>query len=51
MADENTKQPEPAVDETPISPSKERKNSLEDHLRHRPDRHELVDSMACPACF
>ena len=37
-----------AVDETPISPSRPnpgRKNSLEYHLGHRPDRQELVDSM------
>lgn len=32
------------VDEAPISPI-ERKNSLENHLQHRPDRAELVDSM------
>jgi hypothetical protein len=37
-----------AIDETPISPSRPnpaRKNSLEFHLSHRPDRQELVDSM------
>jgi len=36
------------VDETPISPSRPdaaRKNSLENHLLHRPERHELVESM------
>ena len=35
-----------AVDETPISPTKEkgRKNSLEAYLQNRPDRSELVDS-------
>ena len=43
MADETTEQPQ-TVDRTPISPSKERKDSLEAHLKHRPDRHELVDS-------
>lgn len=35
------------VDETPISPSRPnqaRKNSLEAHLQHRPDRAELVES-------
>lgn len=35
------------VDEAPISPI-ERKNSLENHLQHRPDRAELVDSMLAP---
>jgi hypothetical protein len=36
------------IDETPISPSRPnpgRKNSLEYHLSHRPERQELVDSM------
>ncbi|KAH6615412.1 hypothetical protein B0J18DRAFT_468711 [Chaetomium sp. MPI-SDFR-AT-0129] len=40
------------VDETPISPSRpntERKNSLEFHLSHRPDRQELVDKNILPA--
>lgn len=35
------------VDETPISPSRPnpaRKNSLEHHLAHRPDRQELINS-------
>jgi hypothetical protein len=39
------------VDDTPISPSRPnpgRKNSLEYHLSHRPDRHELVESMGPP---
>jgi hypothetical protein len=34
------------IDETPISPSRPnpaRKNSLEYHLSHRPERQELVD--------
>lgn len=49
MADQdNAAAPPPApVDETPISPSRPnpgRKNSLEQHLMHRPDRHELVES-------
>lgn len=38
-----------AIDETPISPSRPnaaRKNSLEYHLSHRPERQELVDSMS-----
>lgn len=36
------------VDETPISPVRPdagRKNSLENHLQHRPERAELVESM------
>ncbi|KAL1837859.1 hypothetical protein VTJ49DRAFT_3307 [Mycothermus thermophilus] len=35
-----------SVDETPISPSRPnpaRKNSLEFHLSHRPNRQELID--------
>ncbi|OAA82237.1 RPEL repeat protein [Akanthomyces lecanii RCEF 1005] len=36
------------VDEAPISPI-ERKNSLENHLQHRPDRAELVDKNILPA--
>lgn len=49
MADSNEQQQPPAsVDETPISPVRrpdhERKNSLENHLMHRPDRTELVGS-------
>jgi hypothetical protein len=44
MADtENTPN---VIDETPISPSRPnpaRKNSLEYHLSHRPERQELVD--------
>lgn len=41
--------PTKAIDETPISPSRPnaaRKNSLEYHLSHRPERQELVDSMS-----
>ncbi len=44
MADQNAQIP---VDETPISPSRPnaaRKNSLEQHLMHRPERQELVES-------
>ncbi|KAK7413587.1 hypothetical protein QQZ08_009871 [Neonectria magnoliae] len=40
------------VDETPISPirpDRERKNSLENHLAHRPERAELVDKNILPA--
>ncbi|KAK9423741.1 putative rpel repeat protein [Seiridium unicorne] len=50
MADDNKT---PAVDETPISPVK-RRDSLEQHLQHRPERSELVaknilpDSTAAP---
>lgn len=44
---ESTEAQPPAVDETPISPVRPdhgRKNSLENHLMHRPNRSELVDS-------
>ncbi|KAK0714272.1 hypothetical protein B0T21DRAFT_296926 [Apiosordaria backusii] len=40
------------VDETPISPSRPnqaRKNSLEHHLTHRPDRQELINRNILPA--
>ncbi|KAI8683760.1 hypothetical protein NCS57_00040800 [Fusarium keratoplasticum] len=46
MADTTEQQPQ-LVDETPISPirpNQARRNSLEDHLKHRPDRAELVES-------
>jgi hypothetical protein len=42
---------EAPIDETPISPSRpnaERKNSLVQHLKHRPERAELVQSMKRP---
>ena len=45
MADHGV--PAAAIDQTPISPSRPnpgRKNSLEYHLSHRPERQELVDS-------
>ncbi|KAL1856935.1 hypothetical protein VTK73DRAFT_8198 [Phialemonium thermophilum] len=51
MADDDRSQ-ERRIDETPISPSKpnpERKNSLEQHLLHRPDRSELVQKNILPA--
>ncbi|KAM7191927.1 hypothetical protein V8F33_008651 [Rhypophila sp. PSN 637] len=54
MADKETgatASPAP-VDETPISPSRPnqgRKNSLEQHLMHRPERHELVEKNILPA--
>ncbi|KAI1173598.1 hypothetical protein F4777DRAFT_557423 [Nemania sp. FL0916] len=41
----------PAVDETPISPvttAPGRKMSLEQHLKHRPERSELVDKNILP---
>ncbi|KAI1375487.1 RPEL repeat protein [Hypoxylon crocopeplum] len=50
MADEN--KPRSSVDETPISPirpNNERRNSLEQHLQHRPDRSELVEKNILPA--
>ncbi|KAL8393198.1 hypothetical protein RB595_003120 [Gaeumannomyces hyphopodioides] len=41
---------QPTVDRTPISPSRtERKNSLEQHLMHRPERSELVGRNILPA--
>lgn len=46
MAD--TEQQPKLVDESPISPV-ERRNSLEAHLKHRPERSELVDSEQSPA--
>ncbi|KAI1131876.1 hypothetical protein F5Y10DRAFT_232760 [Nemania abortiva] len=41
----------PAIDETPISPvagARGRKMSLEQHLKQRPDRTELVDKNILP---
>ncbi|TLS28637.1 hypothetical protein PpBr36_01881 [Pyricularia pennisetigena] len=53
MAEDNKNgESQPAVDETPISPSRpnqRRKNSLEEHLRNRPERAELVDRNILPA--
>lgn len=47
MASDENNAPAPAVvDETPISPSRpdpKRKNSLEQHLKSRPPRSDLVD--------
>jgi hypothetical protein len=56
MADETKSDQPPAVDETPISPSRPnaaRKNSLQQHLLHRPERHELIESRshATRLCF
>lgn len=47
MAEPTAQKQPPPVDETPISPIRPdhaRKNSLENHLMHRPNRAELVDS-------
>ncbi|CAM1510132.1 Fc.00g004670.m01.CDS01 [Cosmosporella sp. VM-42] len=53
MATVNTEQQQtPIVDETPISPirpNQARKNSLESHLMHRPERAELVEKNILPA--
>ncbi|CCF37005.1 hypothetical protein CH063_08438 [Colletotrichum higginsianum] len=49
MADDNATS-QPPVDETPISrPPGERKNSLENHLQHRPNRAELIEKNILPA--
>jgi hypothetical protein len=56
MATEASENSPIVVDETPISPvgSKERRNSLEKHLQHRPDpqdlknRHILLDTTTAP---
>lgn len=45
MADES-KTRDPVGDETPLSP--QRKNSLEKHLAHRPDKAELVQKNILP---
>ena len=47
MADTTEQQPK-LVDESPVSPV-ERRNSLEAHLKHRPDRAELVESEQLPS--
>ncbi|KAF3069813.1 hypothetical protein GL218_07985 [Daldinia childiae] len=52
MADENKEQQRTSVDETPISPIRpngERRNSLEQHLKQRPDRSELIERNILPA--
>lgn len=53
MADENTppvvddvKADEVKVDESSVKPDLARRNSLEKHLAHRPERAELVESKA-----
>ncbi|KAK7914221.1 RPEL repeat protein [Apiospora marii] len=51
MASEEVPQTD-SIDRTPISPSRpdaRRKNSLEEHLRHRPERSELVEKNILPA--
>lgn len=47
MADTNEQHPA-GVDNAPISPI-ERKNSLEAHLQHRPERAELIEKNILPA--
>ena len=49
MADENKQDAPQKVDETPISPTKDRRNSLEKHLQQRPQREELVEKNILPA--
>ncbi|TDZ51545.1 MKL/myocardin-like protein 2 [Colletotrichum trifolii] len=52
MADQNTNtDTKPTVDDSSISPTRvsERKNSLEAHLQHRPERAELVEKNILPA--
>ncbi|KAI1328919.1 hypothetical protein F5Y16DRAFT_137993 [Xylariaceae sp. FL0255] len=49
---DNTATPPVSVDETPISPvrpDQRRKMSLEQHLKDRPDRTELVDKNILPS--
>ncbi|KAF7559089.1 hypothetical protein G7046_g5056 [Stylonectria norvegica] len=49
---ESTEQQVPIVDESPISPirpDQARKNSLENHLQHRPERDQLVEKNILPA--
>ncbi|RGP77404.1 rpel repeat [Fusarium longipes] len=49
MSDTTEQQQQPKlVDESPISPV-ERRNSLEAHLKHRPERSELVEKNILPA--
>lgn len=48
---DNVPQETQIIDETPISPirpNQGRKNSLENHLQHRPERSELVESNEPP---
>lgn len=47
---ESTKQQQPlVVDETPIArPDNARKNSLNNHLMHRPERNDLIESTYSP---
>ncbi|KAM0422904.1 hypothetical protein ACHAPD_001372 [Fusarium lateritium] len=47
MADTTEQQQPKLVDDSPISPV-ERRNSLEAHLKHRPERSELVESERLP---
>lgn len=48
---DNVPQETQLIDETPISPirpNQGRKNSLENHLQHRPERSELVEKNILP---
>jgi len=51
MADSEASRP-PTVDDAPIAPVREnvaRRNSLEQHLMHRPERSELIEKNILPA--
>jgi hypothetical protein len=51
MATQEGREREPSVDETSISPVRQapgRKMSLEQHLKQRPERSELVDKNILP---
>ncbi|RGP72762.1 rpel repeat [Fusarium sporotrichioides] len=48
MADTTEQQQPKLVDDSPISPV-ERRNSLEAHLKHRPERSELIEKNILPA--
>jgi hypothetical protein len=50
MADTTEQQQTKLVDDSSISPV-ERRNSLEAHLKHRPERAELVESKPTPHRF
>jgi hypothetical protein len=50
MADTTEQQQTKLVDDSSISPV-ERRNSLEAHLKHRPERAELVESKPTPNRF
>ncbi|KAF4969402.1 hypothetical protein FSARC_3384 [Fusarium sarcochroum] len=49
MADTTEQQQPQVIDDSSISPIQERRNSLENQLKHRPERSELVEtSTAAP---